>query len=193
MQTREAGWEPHLTRKITVLTREERIIFWASFNTGVTMREHNYAVTINWIGNTGEGTASYTAYQRDFTVESPGKAPIPGSADPAFRGNPECWNPEDMLLASISACHKLWYLHLCAVNNVCVLEYVDHPVGRMIEGDGQRKGHFKEAELRPQVVISRQSDRDLAMRLHDDAHHECFIANSVNFPIKCRAVINYRN
>ncbi|ULL07192.1 OsmC family protein [Pseudomonas putida] len=157
------------------------------------MKEHHYAVTVNWIGNTGEGAASYTAYQRDFNVEAPGKAPILGSADPAFRGNPERWNPEDMLLASISACHKLWYLHLCAVNNVNVLEYVDYPVGRMLEGDGQRKGHFKDAELRPQVIISSQSDLDLARRLHDDAHHECFIANSVNFPIRCNAVIKHQD
>lgn len=156
------------------------------------MKEHHYAVTINWTGNTGEGTASYTAYQRDFTVQSPGKAPVLGSADPAFRGNAERWNPEDMLLASISACHKLWYLHLCAVNQVSVLDYVDHPVGRMVECDGQRKGHFKDVELRPQVVISRESDIDLALRLHDDAHHECFIANSVNFPISCKALINYQ-
>jgi organic hydroperoxide reductase OsmC/OhrA len=168
-------------------------VFWPSFDTGVTMKEHHYAVTVNWIGNTGEGTASYTAYQRDFNVEAPGKAPILGSADPAFRGNPERWNPEDMLLASISACHKLWYLHLCAVNSVNVLEYVDYPVGRMLEGDGQRKGHFKDAELRPQVIISSQSDLDLARRLHDDAHHECFIANSVNFPIRCSAVIKHQD
>lgn len=156
------------------------------------MKEHHYAVTINWTGNTGEGTASYTAYQRDFTVQSPGKAPVLGSADPAFRGNAERWNPEDMLLASIGACHKLWYLHLCAVNQVSVLDYVDHPVGRMVEGDSQRKGHFKDVELRPQVLISRESDIDLALRLHDDAHHECFIANSVNFPISCKALINYQ-
>lgn len=157
------------------------------------MKEHSYAVTVNWIGNTGDGTASYTAYQRDFNVEAPGKAPILGSADPAFRGNPERWNPEDMLLASISACHKLWYLHLCAVNKVNVLEYVDHPMGRMVEADGQRKGHFKNAELRPQVIISNESDLDLAKRLHDDAHHECFIANSVNFPITCSAAVKHRN
>jgi len=158
----------------------------------VTLKEHSYAVTVTWIGNTGEGTASYTAYQRDFTVEGPGKASILGSAYPAFRGNRVRWNTEDMLLASISSCHKLWYLHLCAVNNVNVLEYVDHPVGRMVEGDGQRKGRFKHAELRPQIIISHRSDLDLAMRLHNDAHHECFIANSVNFPIKCSAVIRHR-
>jgi len=155
------------------------------------MKEHTYAVTVKWVGNTGKGTASYTAYKRDFNVEAPGKVSMAGSADPAFRGTPGRWNPEDMLLASLSACHKLWYLHLCAVNNVNVLEYVDHPQSRMVEGDGQRKGHFTQAVLRPQIVVSSESDIDLAMRLHDDAHHECFIANSVNFPVGCEVVIKH--
>ncbi|QCI10753.1 OsmC family peroxiredoxin [Pseudomonas putida] len=157
------------------------------------MKEHTYTVDVSWQGNTGEGTASYTAYQRDFIIEASGKASILGSADPAFRGDAQRWNPEDLLLASLSACHKLWYLHICAVNKVNVLEYVDQPVAWMSEGNGERKGHFREAQLRPQVVISKHSDIDLAMRLHDQAHHECFIANSVNFPVGCQASIRHQD
>ncbi|MFJ4389972.1 OsmC family protein [Pseudomonas soli] len=153
------------------------------------MKEHKYAVTVNWTGNTGSGTSSYTAYQRDFDVQAPGKPALHGSADPAFRGDPGRWNPEDMLLASLSACHKLWYLHLCAVNNVQVLAYIDHPEGRMVEGNAEHKGRFIEVLLRPQVVVARESDTRLAMHLHEEAHHECFIANSVNFPVRCEAVI----
>ncbi|QXH45908.1 OsmC family protein [Pseudomonas xanthosomatis] len=153
------------------------------------MKEHHYALTLNWTGNTGQGTSSYTAYQRDYTLEITGKPSLHGSADPAFRGDPARWNPEDMLLASLSACHKLWYLHLCAVNKVNVLAYVDHPEGRMVEGDAERKGHFTEVVLRPQVVVSSDSDAQMALRLHEDAHHECFVANSVNFPVRCEAVI----
>lgn len=84
------------------------------------MKEHQYEVQVTWTGNKGDGTSSYTAYARDFNVEAPGKAALAGSADPAFRGDPQRWNPEDMLVASLSACHKLWYLHLCAVNGVNV-------------------------------------------------------------------------
>ncbi|MFJ4348314.1 OsmC family protein [Pseudomonas sp. NPDC089401] len=153
------------------------------------MKEHTYKVTVNWEGNTGEGTSSYTAYQRDFTVQASGKPVLKGSADPAFRGDPGRWNPEDMLLASLSACHKLWYLHLCAVNKVNVLEYVDQPVGRMVEEDESRKGHFTEVVLKPRIVVGADSDVALAKRLHDDAHHECFIANSVNFPVRCEPTI----
>ncbi|TFF41993.1 OsmC family protein [Pseudomonas sp. RIT623] len=153
------------------------------------MKEHEYSVTVNWVGNTGKGTASYDAYTRDFTVDMPGKRTLLGSADPAFRGDQHRWNPEDMLLASLSACHKLWYLHLCAVNQVNVLEYLDQPHGRMVEGSSTRKGHFTQVVLRPRIVVSQASDIDLAMHLHEQAHHECFIANSVNFPVTCEAVI----
>ena len=85
------------------------------------MKEHQYVVQVTWTGNKGYGTAGYTAYSRDFNVEAAGKVALQGSADPAFRGDPQRWNPEDMLVASLSACHKLWYLHLCAVNGVNVL------------------------------------------------------------------------
>ncbi|MFJ4386404.1 OsmC family protein [Pseudomonas sp. NPDC089408] len=153
------------------------------------MKEHQYEVQVTWTGNKGNGTSSYTAYTRDFNVEAPSKATLAGSADPAFRGDPQRWNPEDMLVASLSACHKLWYLHLCAVNGVNVLAYVDRPIGRMVEGDTHGKGRFTHVLLRPQVTISTGSDREVALRLHKDAHLECFVANSVNFPVECAAVM----
>lgn len=77
-------------------------------------REHHYRVNIEWTGNKGQGTASYKAYSRDFTISALNKAEITGSSDPAFLGDKSRWNPEDLLVASVSACHKLWYLHLCA-------------------------------------------------------------------------------
>ncbi|AHD12862.1 peroxiredoxin [Pseudomonas sp. FGI182] len=153
------------------------------------MKEHQYEVQVTWTGNKGEGTSSYTAYSRNFSIEATGKMPFAGSADPAFRGDPQRWNPEDLLVASLSACHKLWYLHLCAVNEVKVLAYVDRPLGRMVEGDTQGKGRFTHVQLRPQVTISADSDHEVALRLHEDAHRECFIANSVNFPVECAAVV----
>ncbi|MFJ4064738.1 OsmC family protein [Pseudomonas sp. NPDC089996] len=149
------------------------------------MKEHTYNVTVNWEGNAGDGTSSYTAYKRNFSAQVQGKPTLLGSADPAFRGDAERWNPEDMLVASLSACHKLWYLHLCAVNAVNMLEYVDHAEGRMVEADELRKGHFTEVVLRPQIIVSADSDLELARRLHEDAHYECFLANSVSFPVRC--------
>jgi organic hydroperoxide reductase OsmC/OhrA len=145
-------------------------------------REHTYRVSVEWTGDDGAGTTRWGGYRRDHTISAQGKADILGSSDPAFRGNPTRWNPEELLLASISACHKLWYLHLCAVNRVVVTAYLDRAEGVMAE-DADGGGRFVSATLRPQIVIAQGSDPERAKALHHDAHEKCFIANSVNFEI----------
>lgn len=148
-------------------------------------KEHRYAVAVEWTGNTGTGTAGYRAYERSHEISAPGqpKAPIPGSSDPAFRGDPARWNPEELLVAALSACHKLAYLHLCAVAGVVVTEYVDRAEGWMTEGaDGG--GRFRRVVLRPVVTLAPGSDAERARALHRDAHRLCFIASSVNFPVE---------
>lgn len=146
--------------------------------------EHRYRVTVDWTGNTGAGTSSYTAYSRDHLIRAEGKPDVPGSSDSAFRGEPARWNPEDLLVASLSACHKLWYLHFCAVEGVTVLAYRDEAEGVMVE-DRERGGAFASVTLRPEVTIRAGDDAALAAELHDRAHHFCFIANSVKFPVRC--------
>ena len=145
---------------------------------------HQYSVVVRWTGNTGSGTSNYRSYDRKYEITANDrKPPIPGSSDPAFRGDPTRWNPEELLVASLSACHKLWYLHLCAVSGVVVLEYVDHGEGFMEEtSDGS--GHFVRVVLRPEVTIARDSDPVKAKELHSLAHEKCYIANSVNFPVE---------
>ncbi len=147
-------------------------------------KHHIYSVQVKWIGNLGRGTTTYTSYQRDHTISSGMKPPISGSSDPAFRGDAARWNPEDLLLASISSCHQLWYLHLCSAAGISVISYKDDAEGTMQE-DPDGKGRFISAVLRPQVVIRPGDDVEQAMQLHHDAHRYCFIANSVNFPIAC--------
>lgn len=152
----------------------------------MTTRQHTYHVTVEWTGNQGSGTSSYQAYGRDHTISAGDKPAIAGSADPAFRGDSKRWNPEDLLVASTSACHKLWYLHLCAEAGIVVAAYEDHAEGTMVEG---AKGHFTRIVLRPRVTIRSGDDIELAVRLHHDAHEQCFIANSLNFPVVCEPVI----
>jgi organic hydroperoxide reductase OsmC/OhrA len=151
-------------------------------------KEHRYAVEVRWTGNTGEGTKSYQSYARTHEIISGRKPTIAGSSDPAFRGNEDRWNPEDLMVAAVSACHKLWYLHLCAVAGVNVVAYVDRAQGVMIE-DAKRGGYFTGVTLRPEVTVTADSDVARAAALHHDAHQKCFIANSVNFPIACEASI----
>jgi organic hydroperoxide reductase OsmC/OhrA len=136
-----------------------------------------------WTGNQGEGTKTYKVYLRDHEISAAGKPAILGSSDPSFRGDQTRYNPEELLVASLSACHMLWYLHLCAVNGIVVTEYRDAAQGQMTENkDGS--GAFVEVTLHPRVRISAESDANRALALHEEAHRLCFIANSVNFPVR---------
>jgi organic hydroperoxide reductase OsmC/OhrA len=151
-------------------------------------RVHRYRVKVEWSGNLGGGTSNYKAYERRHEISADRKPPIPGSSDPAFRGDASRWNPEELLVASLSACHKLWYLHLCAAAGVVVTSYVDSAEGEMEEtADGS--GHFRRVLLRPVVTISPESDQGKARELHALAHAKCFIANSVNFPVEHEAAM----
>jgi organic hydroperoxide reductase OsmC/OhrA len=146
-------------------------------------KEHHYSTQLNWTGNRGDGTTDYRAYDRDHVLSAGGKPEIPGSSDPAFRGNPERYNPEELLVGSLSSCHMLWYLHLCAVNGVVVVDYHDYAEGTMIEtADGG--GHFSVVTLRPVVTVTEASMIEKAMALHHEANKLCYIANSCNFPVK---------
>lgn len=145
---------------------------------------HLYRVDVTWTGNTGTGTQSYNAYDRTHTITAADKPAIAASADPIFRGDKTKYNPEELLVASLSSCHMLWYLHLCAGAGVIVTRYVDYPIGTMMEtGDGG--GQFSKVLLRPIVTITPESDSELAAQLHGQAHQKCFIANSMNFPVLC--------
>lgn len=151
-------------------------------------RRHAYHVVVEWTGNRGTGTSDYRAYGRDHVIAAGAKPAIPGSSDPAFRGDAARWNPEDLLVASLSACHKLWYLHLCAVQGIAVLAYRDEAVGTMVE-DAETGGRFTGVVLRPHVTVRPEDDLALAERLHAEAHAKCYVANSVNFPVTHRAVV----
>jgi organic hydroperoxide reductase OsmC/OhrA len=145
-------------------------------------KSHRYATTLTWTGNTGAGTASYRGYERAHQVAVDGKPAILGSSDPSFRGDPTRWNPEELLLASISSCHQLWYLHLCAAAGVVVTAYRDEATATMVE-DETGGGRFESATLRPHVTIAAGCDPDKAMALHHEANARCFVANSLNFPV----------
>jgi len=151
-------------------------------------KQHTYACNVAWTGNTGSGTSRYNSYSRDYTVTSPGKPEIAGSSDPAFRGDPKRYNPEDLLVIALSSCHMLSYLHLAAVGGVVVTAYVDDAGGVMTQ-DAKGSGAFARVTLRPKVTITTGSDAAKARELHHAAHEVCFIANSVNFPVDCEPEI----
>ena len=150
--------------------------------------EHRYVLRTTWTGDRGTGTSGYRDYDRAVTIEVEGKPDLLASSDKPFRGDPTRWNPEDLLLASLSECHLLSYLHACVQAGVAVVGYHDEASGVMVE-DGRGGGAFREVVLRPHVVVTDESMVDAATAAHAQAHEWCFIANSVNFPVRYEPTI----
>jgi organic hydroperoxide reductase OsmC/OhrA len=144
-------------------------------------REHHFACHLTWTGASRGPTTSYDAYSRDLLVEIEGKPPLRGTSAPAFRGDPNVHNPEDLLVAALSECHCLSYLALATRAGIVVAGYEDRATGTMTRIDG--KIRFREVTLRPRVWVASGTDLDAARALHEKAHSECFIASSVNFAV----------
>jgi organic hydroperoxide reductase OsmC/OhrA len=144
--------------------------------------QHNYKLTVRWTGNTGTGTSNYKEFERSHSILVDNKVEILGSADPAFRGDKTKHNPEDLLVASVSSCHMLWYLHLCAVSGIIVTDYIDNATGVMME-TANGGGKFTEVTLNPVVTVTDVLMMKKAIELHKKANELCFVANSLNFPV----------
>ncbi len=152
------------------------------------MSTHHYEIQVTWTGNTGTGTSSYRAFSRDHEVSADGPAPLLGSSDPAFRGDANRWNPEQLFVASLAQCHMLWYLHLAARAGVVVTAYADRPAGVMIEEAGGA-GQFESITLHPTVTITATSDPSLAAELHGRVGEYCFITRSIKTPIHHEVIV----
>lgn len=147
---------------------------------------HRYMTRLEWTGNLGSGTGSYQTYSRSHHLMVEGKPVLQLSSDPHFRGDPGCYNPEELFLASLSSCHMLWYLHLCADAGLRVLEYQDEASGNLqLEDDGG--GRFSEICLHPRVLVAESDMIPQALALHELAHERCFIAHSVSVPVRHQA------
>ncbi|KAA9089943.1 OsmC family protein [Microbacterium radiodurans] len=144
---------------------------------------HDYAVRAEWTGNRGTGTSGYRDYDRSVTLTVAGKPELLASSDKPFRGDASRWNPEDLLVSALAECHLLSYLHACVQAGVVVVSYADEATGVMRE-DGRGGGAFTEVVLHPRVVVADASMVDAATAAHAQANSWCFIANSVNFPVR---------
>ncbi|HTT17064.1 MAG TPA: OsmC family protein [Thermoplasmata archaeon] len=148
---------------------------------------HRYRTTVRWTGNLGDGTRDYRGYSRDHTIEIEGRPPILATSGLSPRSDRSRHTPDELLVAALSSCHMLWYLHLCSQAGVVVEAYTDDAEGTLeLAADGS--GRFTSATLRPRVVL-RAGTAALARRLHEEAHRRCFVANSVNFPVACEPTI----
>ena len=155
----------------------------------MTERAHHYEIHLTWTGGPSADAEAFRNHDRSYRVEAPGKPAIAGSSDSIFRGDAARWNPEDLLVASLSACHHLWYMGLCAAAGIVVLAYEDEAEGEMIEEGAGGAGQFVRVTLRPRVTLALGADRSTALALHATAHKNCFIARSVNFPVEHQASV----
>jgi organic hydroperoxide reductase OsmC/OhrA len=151
------------------------------------MKAHHYSLIVNWTGNKGEGTNGYKSYERSHEIIIEGKEIIKGSSDPSFLGDRTKHNPEELLLASISSCHMLWYLHLCSDAGIVVTNYIDNAKGIMEEtADGG--GKFTSVTLYPTITLKNIAQLEKASALHNKANELCFITNSLNFKVQHKAI-----
>jgi organic hydroperoxide reductase OsmC/OhrA len=153
-------------------------------------KTHDFTARIAWTGDRGDGTRNYKGYDRTWSIVTPGKLPIECSNDPLLGGDRSKPNPEDLLLASLSACHMLWYLHLASNAEIVIREYTDDPIG-VGETGPRGEGRFLSAVLRPTIVLEEGTDHARADALHHVVREYCFIARSVSFPVSYAA--SYRN
>ena len=154
---------------------------------------HRFDAVVTWTGNQGSGTSSYRAYSRNHEISGEGKsAVVAGSSDPAFRGDKTRYSPEDLVVASLASCHMLWVLHLCAEAKITIVEYVDAASGTMtLNADGS--GQFAEVVLRPRITVLEAEREDDLIAVNKKAHSLCFIARSVNFPVRHEATVVVQN
>jgi len=150
-------------------------------------RTHDYALPLTWTGARNGPARDYASYDRTYPLAIAGKPTLEGSADPQFRGDPALHNPEDLLVGSLAGCHMLTYLALCVRAKIAVIAYEDAASGTMMLTGGG--GHFTEVVLRPRVTVAAGTDVNKALALHEAAHHDCFIAASVNFPVRHEAEV----
>jgi len=150
------------------------------------MASHDFTARIAWTGNRGAGTQSYRGYDRTWDLVTPDGVAVACSNDPRLGGDPALPNPEDLLLASLGACHMLWFLHLASVAGIVVTDYADDPLG-VGESAADGTGRFIKAVLRPRITLAAGSDVAAADALHARVGAHCFIARSVAFPVEYAA------
>lgn len=148
-------------------------------------KNHHYTVAVEWTGNMGLGTENYEVYERSHNVQVEGKPLLECSSDTPFRGDAGKYNPEDFFVSSLATCHMLWFLHICADNDVVVHSYTDKAEGTMVVSP-DAPGHFASVILNPVVGVAEEWMLAKAKELHAIAHQKCFIANSCNFPIEVK-------
>lgn len=141
---------------------------------------HHYQAVCTWRGSTGAG---YQAYDRSHELRAPPAAQtLAMSSDPAFRGDPQRLNPEQLLVMAAASCQMLSFLAIAARARLDVVEYEDHAEGFMPEDDQPTR--ITRIVLKPHIMLRGTADEARVHRLVEQAHHACYIANSLKSTIE---------
>jgi organic hydroperoxide reductase OsmC/OhrA len=161
-------------------------------------REHHFSTRVRWTGAQEAdprdplvpqpGAGGVSRYTRDMQVEPAGKPVILGSSSRAFKGDDARYNPEDLLLASLGECHVLTYLALAGKEKIRLLALEVDVNGVLALVDGKMR--FREATIVARTRVANAADSERAHALHDAAHADCFMSNSVNFPIRVQRTVS---
>jgi len=149
--------------------------------------KHHYEVNVKWEGNNAEGTKNIRTYTRNHIAKIGNKPELHLTTDNKAVGDANKLNPEDLLVTAIASCHMLSYLYVCSLDGIVVLDYTDKANGLMTEKE-KGGGSFDVVELNPVVIVADESMIEKAIELHHKAHEICYIANSVNFEVRCNPV-----
>ena len=142
--------------------------------------KHLFKAEAKWTSKQEDSTKRF--YIKSHTILIDGKLVLHVSAAKAFKGDPELYNPEDLLLSSLVSCHMMSYLYVCSQNGIEVLEYSDNAEATL-ETYADGSGRFVTVTLNPKATIANPDKIQMALDLHQKANQLCFIANSCNFPI----------
>lgn len=144
--------------------------------------KHLFKAKLNWDSEEDLISSSGKKFTKNHSIFIEGKKLLHVSAAKAFKGDPQLYNPEDLLLSSIVSCHMMSYLYVCAQKGIDIVSYQDQAEATL-EVLENGSGRFIEVRLFPQVIIRNKEQITEAVLLHQKANKLCFIANSCNFPI----------
>jgi organic hydroperoxide reductase OsmC/OhrA len=148
--------------------------------------EHIFEGDLRWTGHATEAEGKLKI-ERSFTIEFPGKSPLAGSSPEVFHGDNRRHNPETLMVSSLMACHHLTYLAVCERSGIGIIGYTDHGIGKLAMRDGKMR--MVEVVLRPQVKVADAAQVERAVALHEKAHANCFMSNSVNFDVRVEPAV----
>ena len=136
-----------------------------------------FSPTVSWhLGR--EESFTPDTYSRDHEWTFEGGEVVLASTSPMYGGSANRVNPDEAVIAATASCHMLTFLAIAAKQRLVVRTYIDQPEG-VVEKNANGRMAITRMVLRPRVVFDGDVDAEKLRKLHDSAHRNCFVANSL--------------